>query len=556
MDVARERPPDTALGRLLANRAVGLLLVLATCVPAFWFNLAGTTLWDHDEGRHASIAREMLASGQWLTPTLNAQPYHDKPALFYWLVASSLHAFGQEAWAARVPSAIAATAGVLATSWWGMRFLGPLSGALAGLILATAGLWVGLGRLAMLDMLFSTWLSVALLYGSAWAFGGRERGWPVWPIYAVLALATLTKGPAALVLATVIFAGLTYRIDLPWRAWRPLHGAAVFAMVAGAWFLAAGIVAPQYVYEFVWTHNVGRFTTASVGHSLNLLAYFYWLPTTFLPWSLYWPGALHALYRRGLKNLPPPIELCLLWTIVIFAFFTASAAKLATYLLPIFPPLALLTAVALREAFSAAPEPRLRWLSYRFAFHGLEVLAFGLAIAALVMGYLFWPDAMFSGLVPLLCVVAIPLALGHFALRRHLPRALVATTFVLMLCLLFGFYGWFAPWLNDVFSLASPARLALHLGPEPRVFTVDTPPGSLSFYLAQPVPRLATVSDAAARLAEAEAAAIVTKTKRLPELTSQLRGPAYIWWQSPRIKVLVVNRPPPEGSGIALVPLQ
>lgn len=555
MDSARERPPDTAFGRLLANRAIALVLVSATCVPAFWFNLDGTTLWDPDEGRHASIAREMLASGQWLTPTLNGQPYHDKPALFYWLVASSLHAFGQEAWAARVPSAIAATVGVLATTLWGMHFLGPLAGALAGMILATAGLWVGLGRLALLDMLFSVLLSLALLYGSAWAFGGRARGWPVWPVYAALALATLAKGPAAPLLAAVIFAILTYRINVPWRAWRPLHGAAVFTIIAGAWFLAAGIVAPQYVYEFVWTHNVGRFTSASVGHSLNLLAYCYWLPTTFLPWSLYWPGALHALYRRGLRDLPPPIELCLIWVTVVFVFFTVSAAKLATYMLPVFPPLALLTAVALRDAFSTR-SPAIGWLSYRFAFHGLEVLGLGLAIAAVVMGYLFWPDAMLSGMVPILFVMPIPVALGHLALRRRLPSVMVATTAVLMVCLLLGFYGWFAPWLNDVFSLASPARLARHLPPERRVFTVDTPPGSLSFYLAQPVQRLATVVDAAARLADPEVTAIVTKTKRLPELTSLLRGPAYIWWQSPRIKVLVANRPPPEGSGIAVIPLQ
>lgn len=556
MTAALERPPDTTLGRLLANRTVGLVLVAATCLPAFWFNLDGTTLWDPDEGRHASIAREMLARGEYLTPTLNGHPYHDKPILFYWLAALALQTFGTEAWAARVPSAVAASIAVLATAWWGVRFLGPLTGTLAGLILATAGLWVGLGRLAMLDMLFSVWLSLALLYGSAWVFAGREAGWPSWPIYVALALATLTKGPAAPVLAAMIFIVLGYRTGTRWRAWQPLQGAALFALVAGAWFVSAAIVSPQYVHEFVWTHNVSRFTSGSVGHPLSFFAYLYWLPTTFLPWSLFWPGAAHALYTRGTRELPPAVEFCLVWVVVVFVFFTVSAAKLATYMLPVFPPLALLTAVGVREAFYLEPPPAMRVLGYRVAFHALQILAFGLAIAAVVMGYLFWPQTMLSGLVPLLVVMPLPLLLGHLALRAERPALLVPTAFVLMVCLLFGFYGWFAPWLNDVFSLGSPARLARHLPPDRRVFTVDTPPGSLSFYLEQPVERLATLNDAAERLGEAAPTAILTKTKRLVELAPLMTGPAYVWWESPRIKVLVTNRAPPAGSGIAVVPLR
>jgi hypothetical protein len=436
-----------------------------------------------------------------------------------------------------------------------LRFLGPLTGTVAGLILATAGLWVGLGRLALLDMVFSVWLSGTLLYGSARAFAGRERGWPAWPMYLMLAFATLTKGPAAPVLAAAIFIILSYRLALPVRWWRPVQGALVFAGVAGSWFAAAAVVSPEYVSEFVWTHNVSRFTSGSVGHPLNAFAYCYWLPVTFLPWSLYWPGALHAARARGLRALPLPIEFCVVWVAVVFVFFTVSAAKLATYLLPIFPPLALLTAVALREAFFTEAPPAARVLGYRVAFHALEVLALGLGVTAVVMGWLFWPDAILSGLVLLLVVVALPVALGHFLLRAQRPSLLVPNTLLLMVLLLFGFYGWFAPWLNDVFSLAAPARLTRLLPPERRVFTVDTAPGSLSFYVAEPVQRLTTLAEAAARLGEVEPTAIVTKSKRLAELRSLLAAPAYVWWESPRVKLLVVNRPPPDGSGIPVVAL-
>ena len=92
---------------------------------------------------------------------------------------------------------------------------------------------------------------------------------------------------------------------------------------------------------------------------------------------------------------------------------------------------------------------------------------------------------------------------------------------------------------------AAPARLTRLLPPERRVFTVDTAPGSLSFYVAEPVQRLTTLAEAAARLGEVEPTAIVTKSKRLAELGSLLAAPAYVWWESPRVKLLVVNRPPP-----------
>jgi hypothetical protein len=556
-----EEQPDSIvfghapLARILVDTRVRLALVAAICGISFWFNLGGTALWDPDEGRHAEIAREMLASGRWLTPTLNGQPYHDKPVLFYWLTALSMHAFGQNAWAARLPSAITATTGVLLTAWWGTRFVGPLTGTVGALMLATTGLYVALGRLTMLDMAFSFWLSAALLYGSAWGLGGRSHVWPVWPVYALVALAVLTKGPVALVLATLTLGVFTYRTGIPVREWRIGQGVLVFGLIAGSWYLAAAIVEPTYMRDFLWIQNVGRFTHGRVGHPLSVLAYAYLLPLGFLPWSFYWPLAAYTLRERGWRAPSPAIEFCLVWIAVTLIFFSISSAKLATYVLPVFPPLAIVTAAWLGEALRGAVPPT-RELGYRIVFHVLEALCAGLGVAAIVMGLRFWPDAVLAGLVPLLLAVPLPLILGHMLVRRERYALLVPMTFLLMVAILVGFYGWFAPRLNHVFSLEPAAALTRYLPPERRVFTFDSPPGSLSFYIKDPVQRLATAAEVRDRLSETQPTAVVMKRKRLAELAAVMTSPAFVWWEGTRVKALVVNRPPPPESGIAVVSLQ
>jgi 4-amino-4-deoxy-L-arabinose transferase-like glycosyltransferase len=176
---------------------VGVLLLM------FSVNLGGPALWDPDEGRHAEIAREALVTRNWLTPTLDFEPYHQKPMPFYWLVTESFALLGQNETAARLPSALAAAWTVLATALWARRYAGALEGLLAGCILATAGGFVATGRFVVLDMSFTCWVSSAALYGGAWLLEGMMARWLVWPLWAALGLAVLLKGAAALVLAGV-----------------------------------------------------------------------------------------------------------------------------------------------------------------------------------------------------------------------------------------------------------------------------------------------------------------------------------------------------------------
>jgi len=137
-----------------------LLLVVACCL--FFLALGKLPLLEPDEGRNAEVAREMLVSGDWITPHFDSQTYLDKPAAFFWLVAASFRLWGISEWAARLPSAVLALALVLLTWFLARRMFGPAAGRRAGIILACCPLVIAFSRLVIFDMLLTFLVTLAL----------------------------------------------------------------------------------------------------------------------------------------------------------------------------------------------------------------------------------------------------------------------------------------------------------------------------------------------------------------------------------------------------------
>src|SRR5713101_9776458 len=135
----------------LSNRCGHYLLLLALAAGLSFPNLGGPSLWDIDEGNNAEAAREMLDCGNWVVPTFNYQLRVDKPALLYWLQIGAFRLFGINEFAARFPSALAALAAVLMTYELGGRMFGAATGLLAGLILASTGLFCASAHFANPD---------------------------------------------------------------------------------------------------------------------------------------------------------------------------------------------------------------------------------------------------------------------------------------------------------------------------------------------------------------------------------------------------------------------
>ena len=141
-----------------------------------WFaNLGQRDLFNTDEGRYAEISREMVASGDWLTPRLNGLKYFEKPPLQYWATAAAFEAFGQSEWSARLWTALTGFLGVLSAAFAAARLFGAAAGRAAGLMLGGSLMWVFMGHGASLDMGVSFFLSLAV---SAFALAQRDGASP------------------------------------------------------------------------------------------------------------------------------------------------------------------------------------------------------------------------------------------------------------------------------------------------------------------------------------------------------------------------------------------
>jgi 4-amino-4-deoxy-L-arabinose transferase-like glycosyltransferase len=334
--------------------ALALLLVLAAAAALLLANLGDIPLTDRDEGEYAAAVAAMRSSGDWLVPTLNGKLYLEKPILIYWAMVASQSLLGVNEAAARLPSALAAFAMVLAVGLAVWRAGGRASlGALAAAALAFSPLFVLVGRACLTDALLSLWTTLALL----WVFialdqpAPRDRKW--WLLaWAALGLGFLTKGPVAL--AVVLPSAAIYALaqgrflDALKRA-RWLWGGLIFLAINLPWY---GLVWWQlgdiFIDAFFISQNLRRFSETLLGHGGGL---FYYLPVLLLGAFPFFAAALPELGRalaqnpRAQRRADPLSRLHLLAAIsflVVLVVFSLAATKQINYVLPALPFLAIL----------------------------------------------------------------------------------------------------------------------------------------------------------------------------------------------------------------------
>ncbi len=308
----------------------------------FFFRLGASGLMDPDEGRYAEIAREMLLLKDWLIPHLNLVPYLEKPPLVYWLTSLSFAAFGFTEWAARLPAAFSALAGLYLAYGLGRALWGDRQGFWAAMVLATFGGYLILARLLTLDMVFTLFLNLGIGLGYLALSQERSHLWP-WA-YLALALAILVKGPVALVLTGLIWGlGAFLRGRQAVRALMRPGCWLLLAVVVLPWFVFVAWQFPEFPRFFLWEHHVTRYLD---GVSYHAEPWWYFGPVLLgllLPWTGLVPWALS---RRAFLNPGDRIFL-MIWAGVVLGFFTVSRGKLAPYILPALLPLALLVGEAL-----------------------------------------------------------------------------------------------------------------------------------------------------------------------------------------------------------------
>ncbi|MFO0879291.1 MAG: glycosyltransferase family 39 protein [Gemmataceae bacterium] len=298
-------------------------------------------LFEPDESRYAQIPREMIERGDWILPTLQGLPYLDKPPLFYWSVALVYQVFGYHDWAARLVPAVAIHAALLLTYLLGRRTLGERAALLAGVLLALAPGFLGMGRLLLLDGLLTLMVTLALLAAFE-AIRGEQFRWGWWLLAAVATgLGVLTKGPVALVL---LLPPLWLYRRLASGGVRAHLGAwalflAVVLALALPWYLLLIQRVPGFLNYFFWEHNLKRFLTPEM-HPRGVWFYFPILWLLLLPGTLLLvPLVRHlcSLAPMTAEKRPPALGFHLLaggWCVF---FFTLSSGKLPTYIMPALP---------------------------------------------------------------------------------------------------------------------------------------------------------------------------------------------------------------------------
>jgi 4-amino-4-deoxy-L-arabinose transferase-like glycosyltransferase len=337
-------------------------LIWALCLFLLSYGLGKARLFEPDEGRNAEIAREVLVTGDWVTPHHDFLPALDKPMAFFWLVAVAYKVFGLSEGAARLPSLLASL-GCLALIF---RFCRKAFGIVPALwtlvILVTSLEFFLLSRIVIFDMALTFCITLALFsfYEAAQAADQRSRRQRCLIMYAAMAVGSLIKGPIALVIPMMVIGAyllINRKLSLLLRL-SPLAGALIFFVIVTPWYALVESRNPGYLKYFLWEEHFLRFLTPHFGRTEPWYYFFWVLPVGFSPWSIALPMVLYDLrqQRRDDANL-----FLILWAVLPFCFFSFSSSKLPHYILPVFPPLAILTGRFLNHRVSA-PNARSSWL--------------------------------------------------------------------------------------------------------------------------------------------------------------------------------------------------
>ncbi|MBI4937758.1 MAG: glycosyltransferase family 39 protein [Nitrosomonadales bacterium] len=357
-------------------------LWLLLAVAVIWFgNIEYRKLIEPDEGRYAEIPREMVATGDWVTPRLNGLKYFEKPPLQYWATAAAYTAFGEHQWTSRLWVALTGFAGVMLVWFAGARLFGCEAGRYAALLLGSSLLYALMSHINTLDMgvtFFITLGVVGLLLGQQNSTDARARRNWMWLAWAGLGLAVLSKGLMGLVLpgAALVIYSLIQRDFVLWKRMHLVTGLLLCLLVCAPWFYLVIKANPEFFERFFIYEHYTRFTTKVHG---RYQPWYYFIPILLLgmmPWTLLMFDTLLHAWKWGRARVDrafSPERFLLVWAAFIYVFFSVSGSKLPSYLLPMFPALALLMGKHLAEM----GEQKLFWLLAPL----LPLIALGLGLA-------------------------------------------------------------------------------------------------------------------------------------------------------------------------------
>lgn len=329
------------------------------------------------EARYIEIPRQMLATGDFVTPRINGVPYFEKPPLFYWLQAAIISVGGLSEFSGRLGTMLLFIATCLITYGVGRLLYGRACGIMAALVLGTSLLGFGMSRLVLLDVPISFFITATLgCFIAAQKSHARNRARRYYiGMYVAAACGLLTKGLIGLVIPGLvigIWLMLTRRWDILRRA-QLLSGLALMVLIALPWHWSVAQVNPDFWRFYFLQEHFTRYLSSMHARTQPWWFFLAVMVAGLLPWIGMLPMALRRLWLKndGLGWL------LIVWVVIPLSFFSSSQSKLAPYILPIFPPLSIIIGAYLAQVWQS----RRATLSLRAG--GLSVVAlFAVAAAA------------------------------------------------------------------------------------------------------------------------------------------------------------------------------
>lgn len=387
----------------------------------FSFQLGNRPFATPDEARYVEIPREMLATGDWITPRLNGVKYFEKPPFLYWLQAINLKIFGLQEGKMRLWIVFFATLGCIATYCFGQSVFNRSTGLIASGILATCCLYFSLARLIILDMPLSIQITLSLycFYKGFYSLSSLQRRFWFYGFSTFCALGVLTKGIIALALSgPIIFLWLTWTRQ--WNRIFPLYifsCLGIFLAIAAPWHILVSLKNPEFPYKYFIVEHFLRYTTTI--HS-RYQPFWFFIPillTGLLPWTSFLFESLKNFY---FQKKEPTLSFLWIWASWIFVFFSISHSKLIPYILSMFPPLALVIGHTLHHILDKNKN------SYIFYHHSIFMVFLGLG--GFVIPFYF-PDIIDEkiSLIPYILVLS-SVFVGHgilvfmMAKRNHIQK--------------------------------------------------------------------------------------------------------------------------------------
>ena len=474
------------------------LALLATVI--IWLLLLGyRSLFDPDEGRYAEIPREMVASGDWVTPRLDGFKYFEKPALQYWVTAATFEVLGDTNFAARLWPAVIGLVGAGFAGFVAWRLYGRRTGWYAFFLSASCFLYFGFGHFLSLDMTVSVFIFITLGCGLLAQHYRHStpllaRNWML-AAWAAAACAVLSKGLIGVVLpAGAVFLYSLWQRD--WQLWRHLHiikGLLLFLLICAPWFVVVSLRNPEFAHFFFIHEHWERYTTTEHHRDAPV---FYFLPILLLgslPWIYHFTASLVKPAFSWLPRNPGTFDggrLLWMYVVFIFVFFSLGHSKLPGYIVPIMP------AIAILAARRMAHKPKL----------GREAILVGLVGGLFLVAAVLLPKiARHSAPIEVLracqpwlyglSAALLAAAAALYGLRKRVTRAVALASVLVML----GFHllMWGGQELAAIRSAAGAAQAIIDGGklspievPDDQrvpVYLIDHHSPTLPFYLKREV---------------------------------------------------------------------